>query len=238
MIAANEAVARELQREAAPCLYRVHERPRAASVERLVEQLASLGVATPAVRAQMSPAQAAELVGGGLAPGGGPRAAHDRPRARRRRGGGAHGRQAGADRAGAALAAAGLLLPPQPRPRRAGVGVLLPLHLPDPPLPRPRVPPGAARDAGRARARPARGDPGGAGRVDLAARARSDAAGARRRRRGALLRAGAPTAGAWPGADLPRRGRRPDRSGRVRRVRPPRGGGERQAATATRGCCR
>jgi ribonuclease R len=62
MIAANEAVARELQREAAPCLYRVHERPRAASVERLVEQLASLGVATPAVPTRMSPAQAAELV--------------------------------------------------------------------------------------------------------------------------------------------------------------------------------
>ncbi len=63
MIAANEAVARELERKQAPCLYRVHERPRAASVERLVEQLASLGVATPAVGAQMSPAQAAELVG-------------------------------------------------------------------------------------------------------------------------------------------------------------------------------
>jgi ribonuclease R len=63
MIAANEAVAQELQRKQAPCLYRVHERPRAASVERLVEQLASLGVATPAVPTQMSPAQAAELVG-------------------------------------------------------------------------------------------------------------------------------------------------------------------------------
>jgi ribonuclease R len=63
MIAANEAVARELQRQQAPCLYRVHERPRAASVERLVEQLASLGVATPAVPAEMSPTQAAELVG-------------------------------------------------------------------------------------------------------------------------------------------------------------------------------
>jgi ribonuclease R len=63
MIAANEAVAQELQRKQAGCLYRVHERPRAASVERLAEQLASLGVATPAVPAQMSPAQAAELVG-------------------------------------------------------------------------------------------------------------------------------------------------------------------------------
>ncbi len=63
MIAANEAVARELQRRGVPCLYRVHERPRAASVERLVGQLASLGVATPPVPAQMSPTQAAELVG-------------------------------------------------------------------------------------------------------------------------------------------------------------------------------
>jgi ribonuclease R len=63
MIVANEAVAQELQRKATPCLYRVHERPRAASVERLVEQLASLGVASPAVGAQMSPAQAAALVG-------------------------------------------------------------------------------------------------------------------------------------------------------------------------------
>ncbi|MGH2854620.1 MAG: RNB domain-containing ribonuclease, partial [Solirubrobacteraceae bacterium] len=63
MIAANEAVAQELQRRDVGCLYRVHERPRAASVERLVEQLASLGVATPPVPAQMSPAQAAEVVG-------------------------------------------------------------------------------------------------------------------------------------------------------------------------------
>jgi ribonuclease R len=63
MIAANEAVAQELQRRGVPCLYRVHERPRAASVERLVGQLASLGVATPPVPEQMSPTQAAELVG-------------------------------------------------------------------------------------------------------------------------------------------------------------------------------
>ena len=63
MIAANEAVARELQSRATTCLYRVHERPRAASVERLAEQLASLGVATPAVPAQITPTQAAELVG-------------------------------------------------------------------------------------------------------------------------------------------------------------------------------
>ncbi len=63
MIAANEAVAQELQRRGVPCLYRVHERPRAASVERLVDQLASLGVSTPPIPAQMSPTQAADLVG-------------------------------------------------------------------------------------------------------------------------------------------------------------------------------
>jgi ribonuclease R len=63
MITANEAVARELERREVPCLYRVHERPQAAAAERLVGQLASLGVATPAVPPQLSPAQAAELVG-------------------------------------------------------------------------------------------------------------------------------------------------------------------------------
>ncbi len=63
MIAANEAVARELQRRGVPCLYRVHGRPQPASVERLVDQLASLGVPTPPVAPQLSPAQAAEVVG-------------------------------------------------------------------------------------------------------------------------------------------------------------------------------
>ncbi len=63
MIAANEAVARELATREVPCLYRVHERPRAAAVERLIEQLASLGVATPPVPPQLGPSQAAELVG-------------------------------------------------------------------------------------------------------------------------------------------------------------------------------
>ncbi len=62
-IAANEAVARELERRGVPCLYRVHERPQAAAVERLVNQLASLGVATPPVAPQLSPAQAAVVVG-------------------------------------------------------------------------------------------------------------------------------------------------------------------------------
>jgi ribonuclease R len=63
MIAANEAVARTLEQHGVPCLYRVHERPQAKSVERLVDQLATLGVPTPPVPKQMSRAQAAELVG-------------------------------------------------------------------------------------------------------------------------------------------------------------------------------
>jgi ribonuclease R len=63
MIAANEAVAQMLQRHGTPCLYRVHERPRVESVERLVDQLASLEVPTPPVPDGLSRAHAAELVG-------------------------------------------------------------------------------------------------------------------------------------------------------------------------------
>jgi ribonuclease R len=63
MIAANEAVARHLSERGVSCLYRVHERPEPARVLRLVEQLASLGVSTPAVSDTISPSQAAELMG-------------------------------------------------------------------------------------------------------------------------------------------------------------------------------
>jgi ribonuclease R len=63
MIAANEAVARHLSERGVPCLFRVHERPEPARVLRLIEQLASLGVATPAVPDTISPSQAAELMG-------------------------------------------------------------------------------------------------------------------------------------------------------------------------------
>jgi ribonuclease R len=63
MIAANEAVAGTLEQHGVPCLYRVHERPQTASVERLVDQLATLGVPTPPVPRQLSRTQAAELVG-------------------------------------------------------------------------------------------------------------------------------------------------------------------------------
>jgi ribonuclease R len=65
MIAANEQVAGLLADRSQPTLYRVHEDPDAASVERLVAALASLEVPTPPLPAleQISPAQAGELVG-------------------------------------------------------------------------------------------------------------------------------------------------------------------------------
>ncbi|HZU60828.1 MAG TPA: RNB domain-containing ribonuclease [Solirubrobacteraceae bacterium] len=64
MIAANEQVAGALESRHLPALYRVHERPDGAAVERLIDQLASLGVPTPPVpRQALSQQQAAELAG-------------------------------------------------------------------------------------------------------------------------------------------------------------------------------
>jgi ribonuclease R len=64
MIAANEQVARFLQARKIPTLYRVHERPEAQSVERMVDQLASLGVPTPPVPGgALTPQQAGEVAG-------------------------------------------------------------------------------------------------------------------------------------------------------------------------------
>jgi ribonuclease R len=64
MIAANEQVAGLLESRRIPTLYRVHERPDGPAAERLVAQLASLGVPTPAVpRGALTPQQAAEVVG-------------------------------------------------------------------------------------------------------------------------------------------------------------------------------
>ncbi len=146
MIAANEAVARLLSERGAPCLYRVHERPEPERVKRLVEQLSSLEVPTPPVPKNMSPSQAAELMG----------EISRRVEAHVRRGGGR-----------AALTS--LLLrtlqqaaysPEEQRPRRPRDGVLLPLHLADPPLPRPRLPPRAAVRRRRGRAGAAGGGDG------------------------------------------------------------------------------
>ena len=62
MIAANEAVATVLDERSIPTLYRVHERPETQSVLRLVDQLASLDVATPPVPEPLAPSEAAEIV--------------------------------------------------------------------------------------------------------------------------------------------------------------------------------
>jgi ribonuclease R len=62
MIACNEQVAMLLDKRSVPTLYRVHERPDGESALRLVEQLASLGVATPPVSEHMTPAEAAGVV--------------------------------------------------------------------------------------------------------------------------------------------------------------------------------
>jgi ribonuclease R len=64
MIAANEQVATLLESRRVPTLYRVHERPDASAAERLIEQLASLGVPTPPLpRGAMTQQQATEAVG-------------------------------------------------------------------------------------------------------------------------------------------------------------------------------
>ncbi len=62
MIAANEQVAKLLSERGVPSLYRVHEKPDGESALRLVEQLESLGVATPPVREHMTPSEAAEVI--------------------------------------------------------------------------------------------------------------------------------------------------------------------------------
>jgi ribonuclease R len=61
MIAANEAVARLLESRKLPALYRVHERPDPPRIERLVEQLDSLDVPTPALPRHMTPQQAGDV---------------------------------------------------------------------------------------------------------------------------------------------------------------------------------
>jgi ribonuclease R len=64
MIAANEQVARLLVSRRVPTLYRVHERPDGNAAERLIVQLASLGVPTPPVpKGQLTPQQAAAVIG-------------------------------------------------------------------------------------------------------------------------------------------------------------------------------
>ncbi len=63
MVAANEQVARCLAERGVPALYRVHEPPEPAAVLRLLDQLASLGVPTPAAPGVMTPQQAGDIAG-------------------------------------------------------------------------------------------------------------------------------------------------------------------------------
>ncbi|MCL2419801.1 MAG: RNB domain-containing ribonuclease, partial [Conexibacteraceae bacterium] len=64
MIAANEQVARFLEARKLPALYRVHERPEVVAVERMLDQLSSLGVPTPPMaRGSLTTKQAAEVAG-------------------------------------------------------------------------------------------------------------------------------------------------------------------------------
>jgi ribonuclease R len=62
MILANEQVATYLAERRLPTLYRIHERPEPEAIRRLVDQLASLDVATPPLPERMSPQQAGDLV--------------------------------------------------------------------------------------------------------------------------------------------------------------------------------
>ena len=206
MIAANEQVARLLAERGVPSLYRVHEKPDGESALRLVEQLASLGVATPPVREHMTPSEAAEVDRGLLARGHAARRAH-RPRPRR------------ADVPHPALAQAGLLRPEEPRPRRARADALHALHVADPPLPRPRRAPRAAvggrwRRGGAARIG-ARRDR----RLVVGARARRDVDRAHGRPHRARLPARARAVRERLGSAVRRRGHGPDRRRRVRALR-------------------
>ncbi len=135
MIAANEQVARFLSEHKIPALYRVHERPEAPAVERLIDQLESLGVPTPPVpKGHLTPQQAAEVVG---------EASVMVADWVRRTG-----------RGGRALTSLVLRSLKQAYydPRNLGhaglaLAALLPLHLAHPPLPGPHLPPRAAQSA-------------------------------------------------------------------------------------------
>jgi ribonuclease R len=63
MIAANERVADYLAERKQPTLYRVHERPDPQAVAWLVERLESLDVPTPPLPSNMTPQQAADVIG-------------------------------------------------------------------------------------------------------------------------------------------------------------------------------
>jgi ribonuclease R len=61
MILTNEQVAQRLERERVPAIYRVHPQPDPTRIERLVEQLAALGVPTPPLGQGLSAQQAGRI---------------------------------------------------------------------------------------------------------------------------------------------------------------------------------
>ncbi len=61
MILTNEQVAQRLERERVPAIYRVHAPPGPTRIERLIEQLAALGVPTPPLGQGLSPQQAGQV---------------------------------------------------------------------------------------------------------------------------------------------------------------------------------
>ena len=63
MILTNERVAEVTERRKVPTLYRIHEPPDPARIETMVEKLAALGIATPALPETISPSQAAMIAG-------------------------------------------------------------------------------------------------------------------------------------------------------------------------------
>jgi len=61
MILTNEQVAQLLERKRVPAVYRVHAQPDPLRIERLLEQLAALGVPTPPLRGGLAPSQAGAI---------------------------------------------------------------------------------------------------------------------------------------------------------------------------------
>jgi ribonuclease R len=61
MILNNEQVAQLLERERVPAIYRVHAQPDPTRIERLLEQLAALGVPTPPLRGGLAPREAGRM---------------------------------------------------------------------------------------------------------------------------------------------------------------------------------
>ena len=210
MIAANEAVATLLETRRLPALYRVHERPEPARVERLVDQLASLDVPTPALPETMTPQQGADLVAD---------IAHLVDQEVRRRG---HGR--------AALTSLVLRTLKQAHysPKNVGHAGLRSArycHFTSPirRYPDLDLPPRAAGRDRRRRGRAARLGHGVRGRVVLDARARRDGDRAPRGRHRALLPARGRAVRERLAHRVRGRGGGHHRRGRVRRLRPLRG---------------